>query len=184
MQYWLRQTNSGPAHGASSMKHRISDAVLGRGHGSAGFTLIELLVVVVIVGILAQVAYGAYQSQVRKARRSDAIASISSIQQAQERWRANCATYAASLTNPAPTDPATICQTTQGLGLAATTPGGYYTLAIASATATGYSVTASAAPGSSQAADTAGGASCAALTLNVANGAASSPSASAACWSK
>lgn len=147
-----------------------------------GFTLIELMIVVVIVAVLAQVAYGAYQSQVRKARRSDAISMLSAVQQAQERWRANCPTYAASLTNAVPTTVATMCDPSKGLGFSNTTDGGYYTLDFPVTSAPGYTVRANAVIGKSQAADTAGGSSCATLTLVVANGVDTrSP---AACWSK
>jgi type IV pilus assembly protein PilE len=148
---------------------------------AAGFTLIELMIVVVIVAVLAQVAYGAYQSQVRKARRSDAISMLSAVQQAQERWRANCPTYAASLTNAVPTTVALMCNASKGLGLANKTAGGYYALTLTPDTPIGgYTLSAIAVAGTSQAADTAGG--CATLTLVVQNGVdTQSP---AGCWSK
>jgi type IV pilus assembly protein PilE len=148
---------------------------------ATGFTLIELMIVVVIVAVLATLAYGAYQTQVRKARRSDAIAMLSAIQQAQERWRANCTSYTASITNPAQ-DAATMCNASKGLGLANTTAGGYYTLSPSSVSDSGYTLTATAVAGTSQASDTAGGSSCATLTVIVSNGSATpQPS---ACWSK
>jgi type IV pilus assembly protein PilE len=100
-----------------------------RRRSAAGFTLIELMIVVAIVAILAMVAYPAFMEQVRKSRRADAVSAISQIQQAQERWRANNTTYTTSLTNLNVSNPAS----------------GYYTLSIPSATATGYSVTATAA---------------------------------------
>lgn len=141
---------------------------------SHGFTLIELMVVVAIVGILASVAYPSYMNQVRKSRRSDAIVAMSSVQQAQERWRANNATYASNalMTTAAPS----------GLGLSSTTTtGGYYTLAISSGeTATGYTLTARAVSGKSQASDT----NCTTLTVTVTNGNATHPTGEATCWSK
>jgi type IV pilus assembly protein PilE len=148
----------------------------------AGFTLIELMIVVVIVAVLAQIAYGAYQSQVRKARRSDAIAMLSAVQQAQERWRANCPSYAASITNPAPTS-APLCDVSKGLGFANNaTAGGYYMLSVTDPKATGYKTSyqlkAIAVAGTSQAADT----SCATLTLDVSNGVDTRSPAN--CWSK
>jgi type IV pilus assembly protein PilE len=145
---------------------------------AAGFTLIELMIVVAIVAVLAQVAYGAYQSQVRRARRSDAISMISAVQQAQERWRANCPTYAASLTNPAPNSVALMCDASKGLALASATTGGYYAVELSGAGATGYTVKAIAIAGTSQAADS----GCATLKLDVANGVDTrSPT---GCWSK
>ena len=111
---------------------------------AAGFTLIELLITVAIIAILAAVAMPAYLEQIRKSRRADAITALSHIQQAQERWRANNATYTATLSN---------------LNIASPLPSGYYTLAIITSSATGYIATATAA--SSQASDTA----CATLTV-------------------
>ena len=128
-----------------------------------GFTLIELMIVVAIVGLLASVAYPSYMNQVKKSRRSDAVAALSIVQQTQERWRANNTTYAA---------------TPAALGLSATSAGGYYQIALASATGTGYILTAAAVTGNSQATDT----GCATLTVTVLNGnATNTPS---GCWSK
>ena len=149
---------------------------------AAGFTLIELMIVVVIVAVLARVAYGAYQSQVRKARRSDAIAMLSAVQQAQERWRANCPSYAASITNPAPPNATLVCKASQGLGFANATDGGYYTLDLPNTGTTGYTLTATAVAGTSQAADTAGGSSCKTLSVVVTNGVDTRSPAN--CWSR
>jgi type IV pilus assembly protein PilE len=94
-----------------------------------------MMIVVAVVGILATVAIPAYVDQVRKARRADAIARISQVQQAQERWRANNATYGSNLTAAPPA----------GLGIAATTADGHYTLSITgSPTATSYTILATA----------------------------------------
>lgn len=135
-----------------------------------GFTLIELMVVVAIVGILASVAYPSFISQVIKSRRSDAVVSMSRFQHAQERWRANNTTYASNTetTTAAPS----------GLGLSATTEGGYYTMIVTSNTATSYTLTAEAVSGKSQASDT----GCSILTVTVANGTATTTPEN--CWSK
>lgn len=138
-----------------------------------GFTLIEVMITVVIVAILASIAYPSYMSQVRKSRRSDAVQALSQVQQAQERWRANYTTYSAVLANTA-VSPAL----PNGLGVSATTSGGYYTLAISSNTSTGYVATATAVSGTSQASDT----NCTTLTVTVANG--SAVNTPTACWSK
>jgi type IV pilus assembly protein PilE len=108
--------------------------------------LVELLVVVAMVGILLAVALPSFNDSVRKSRRAEAQAAVVLAQQAQERFRGNNASYAASLT-AAPT------ATPPGLGLPGTTPGGYYTMSIASADAISYVVTAVAVSGKSQAND-------------------------------
>lgn len=144
-----------------------------------GFTLIEIMLVVAIVGILASVAYPSYMSQVRKSRRSDAVAAISRVQQAQERWRANKTIYASNTEMTAPTNPALANPPIlSGLGLSATSDGGYYTVVISSNTGTSYTVTATGVSGKSQYADT----GCSTLSVNVANGA--SAVMPTACWSK
>jgi type IV pilus assembly protein PilE len=147
-----------------------------------GFTLIELMAVVVIVAILATVAYPAFMAQVRKARRAEAVSMTALIQQAQERWRANQPTYAATTM----TAPATNCDTAAEqvtnscLNIAAAT-GARYTYALSANTATGYTLTVTAVAGTSQAADTQGGTACSPLVVTVTNGnAARTP---AACWS-
>jgi len=86
------------------------------------------MVVVAIVALLATIAVPAYLDHVRKARRADAITRMSQVQQAQERWRANSTTYA----------------TSASLGIATTTPDGYYTVSATNATGTGYQVLAAA----------------------------------------
>lgn len=152
----------------SSMNYQTSTRTgfhIGR---ADGFTLIEVMITVVIVAILASIAYPSYLSQVRKSRRSDAVQALSQVQQAQERWRANNITYTSELSTAPP----------DGLGLLATTSGGYYTLAISSDSATGYVVTATAVSGKSQASDT----NCATLTVTVTNG--SAVNAPTDCWSK
>lgn len=94
-----------------------------------GFTLIELLIAVVVVGVLLAVALPSFMDSIRKGRRSEAFTALSAIQQSQERWRSNRATYTTTLAD-------------LGVTSAVSTPGGYYTLSIASANATGYVLTA------------------------------------------
>ena len=90
-----------------------------------GFTLIELMIAVVIVGILLAVALPSFMDSMRKGRRSEAFTALSAIQQSQERWRSNRAAYTTPLAD-------------LGVTSAVSTPGGYYTLSIVSASATGY----------------------------------------------
>jgi type IV pilus assembly protein PilE len=109
-----------------------------------GFTLIELMIVVAIAAILGAVAFPAFMDSMRKSRRTEAFSAISAVQQAQERHRSNNANYADALSTLTPAIPAT------------TTPGGYYTLAVSTETATAgtqYTVTATAVSGKSQASD-------------------------------
>lgn len=114
--------------------------------GRRGLTLIELMIALAVVAILAAVAYPSFMDSVRKGRRADAMEAISRIQLAQERWRANSADYAASITNTATAVP-------PGLGLSASSPDGHYTLALSNVGAAGYTLVATAQ--GSQAHDTA-----------------------------
>ena len=95
---------------------------------SLGFTLIELMIVVVIVGILATIAYPSYQDYVTRAKRADGKAALLKVQLAQEKYRANNISYG-SLTQ---------------LGLAGTSPDGYYNIDILSPGTTTYTATATA----------------------------------------
>lgn len=102
-----------------------------------GFTLVELMIVLAIAGILAMVALPAYQDMVRKGRRADAVEKLTAIQQAQERYRANNASYADSLATlfpPAAGAPASSASLSSAL----------YDLSIISASRTGYVASATA----------------------------------------
>jgi type IV pilus assembly protein PilE len=133
-----------------------------------GFSLIELMAVVVVIAILALVALPAYMDSVRKSRRAEAITLLNAVAQAQERWRANNPTYSTLLT---------------ASGVNVANPGsGYYTLGLASATATGYVATASAA--GAQAADS----RCTSLRLTMAAGTitygSTGTATASACWNR
>lgn len=117
-----------------------------RPRGISGFTLIEVIIALVVVGILVAIALPSFLDSVRKGRRTEAFAALNSVQQGQERHRSNRSAYTALLTEAPTANP-------PGLGLAATTPGGYYGISLSNATATGYEVTATAASGTSQAND-------------------------------
>jgi type IV pilus assembly protein PilE len=93
-----------------------------------GFTLIETLVTVAIAGVLSSVAYPSLEGQVLRARRTDALVALLQAQLAEERYRANNASYG-SLAEA---------------GLRATSSAGYYTVQVASAGTDGYALLASA----------------------------------------
>jgi type IV pilus assembly protein PilE len=112
----------------------------------SGFTLLEMLITLVVVAILAAVVYPSFMDSVRKGRRSEAITGINAVQQAQERFRANKASFSTSVTNAASADP-------PGLGLSATPGTGLYTLSLADVSDSGYTVIATAVDGKSQASD-------------------------------
>ena len=150
-----------------------------------GFTLVELTIAIAVLAVLAAVAFPSYLNALRKGRRSEAVAALSAVQQGQERWRANNQQYTASLTDLNAGMPASG---------AVTGPGGYYTLSIQQADATGYVLAAQAVAGTSQAGDT----GCETMRLQLFNGAifyggcdaCSTPAAGARvtdpnrCWSK
>lgn len=117
-----------------------------RAKAPGGFTLIELMIAIVIVAVLASIGLPAFFDSIRKSRRSEAFTALSALQQAQERFRGNNATYSSNLTAAPTADP-------PGLGQAATTPGGYYTISLANVSATGYDAVATAVSGKTQAKD-------------------------------
>lgn len=103
-----------------------------------GFTLIELMVVIAIIAIIAAIAIPSYTEQVKKGRRAEAARFVGDLQLRLEQWRAEnpcygqsgaggCPAYTASGTYP------TVPNST-------TSP--YYTIAIATAAPTAYSITA------------------------------------------
>jgi type IV pilus assembly protein PilE len=107
---------------------------------SRGFTLIELMIAVAIVVILASVALPSFLDSMRKSRRTEAFTAMTAVQQAQERWRSNRAEYTSTLAD-------------LGITSSTTTPGGYYTIAVAADATnpnTTYVVSATAVSGKSQ----------------------------------
>jgi type IV pilus assembly protein PilE len=154
-----RMTNPAALHQAKIVKTR-------------GFTLIELMIVVAIAAVLAAVAFPSFQGQIRKSRRAEAVSTLSQIQQAQERWRANCTTYASNIASA----PAANC--TGGLGVAAPAGARYNYPNPTGVSGTTYTITATAIAGSSQASDT----GCTVITTAVASGVATNTPTQ--CWSR
>ena len=140
------------------------------------------MIVVVVIAVLAAIALPAFMAQVRKARRAEAVSTTALIQQAQERWRANQPTYAATLmTTPAANCATPALQVTNSCLNIAAVAGARYIYQLSVNTATAYTLTATAVAGTSQAADTQGASNCSLLTVAVANGNATRTP--APCWS-
>lgn len=116
-----------------------------RSKAQAGFTMIELMIVVAIIGIITAVAFPSYTSYMKKARRSDAKISLTKMADAQERWYLQNSIYTTVIANVG----------------GATSPDGYYTMAITAADVNGYVMTATATAGGKQAND----ATCQTFTL-------------------
>lgn len=93
-----------------------------------GFSLIELMIAVAIAAIIAAIAYPNYMQYVRKSRRAAATTAMYKIQLKQEKYRANHASYTDDLSDLG----------MQGAG------GDYYTVTIANADASSYTITATA----------------------------------------
>jgi type IV pilus assembly protein PilE len=134
----------------------------------AGFTLIELMIVVAVVAILAAIAYPSYQDYVRKSKRSDGKAALLNLELAQEKWRANNATYTDDMTD---------------LGYAGAndqaSTDGYYVVDITNGSNTGVAYTATAVGQGDQTNDAEGGTNCSTLTLTFNGSATRTPT---ACW--
>jgi type IV pilus assembly protein PilE len=138
-----------------------------------GFTLIESLVAVAVAGILSSIAYPSVEAQVLRARRTDALVALMQAQLAEERHRANNASYG-SLAD---------------LGLREPSPAGHYRLQVVTNGADGYDLIAGAV--AAQARD----AKCRYLRLSLADGSlayasgsdtttANGAEANRACWSR
>ena len=126
-----------------------------------GFTLIELMVVVIVIAVLAAIALPSYLNQTRKSRRSAVEGAMQQISLAQERFRADCSTYATSFGFACTPTPPTFAT------LASFYSSSYYTVTmpaiVGGTSATAYTIKAAATTTGKQNRDTASGTNCANL---------------------
>lgn len=127
-----------------------------------GMTIIELMITLLLVIICSLIAVAVFRPYILKSHRADGLNAILTLQLAEERYRSNNTQYG------------TIGQ----IGGSATSPQGYYSLAISGVSATGFTITATGQ--GNQANDTDGSTSCGTLTLTVSSGTVTQTP--AACW--
>jgi type IV pilus assembly protein PilE len=106
---------------------------------SPGVTAIELVVVLAIVGILAGLSVPAWRDHVLRANRGEARAALLSLATAEEKFYLQCNEYTSALDAAA----ATACSP-GNLRFPAASERGYYTMAVTSADARGWTATATA----------------------------------------
>lgn len=160
-----------------------------------GFTLIELMITVAIVAIIAAVALPSYFGSVRKSRRADAISAINQVAQAQERYRANQASFGDRLIVASGKITGVGVSSDTGAATSAASPDGYYTITLStpsgSASSVAYGVAATAVSGKGQTSDN----GCQYMRLDVVGGnlsylagtsagTATSGGTSSRCWSR
>lgn len=95
----------------------------------AGFSLIELMVAVAIVVLLAGMAYPSYMAHVQRGRRADGTQALVELAHVLERYASERGTYAGATLGTTGVYPDT-------------SRNGHYGLAIKSASADGYTITA------------------------------------------
>ena len=108
-------------------------------HDATGVTAIELVIVLAIVGILAGLSLPAWRDHVLRANRGEARAALLSLATAEEKFYLQCNEYTSALDAAA----ATACSPAS-LRFPTASERGYYTLAVTSADAIGWTATATA----------------------------------------
>jgi type IV pilus assembly protein PilE len=134
-----------------------------------GYTLVEVLTTLVIIAVLAGIAISSYSSYVLRANRTDASSTLLQIGAAEEKYFLQNSQYTADLADAPPA----------GLGLATTSPRGFYTLAV-TAGATGSLATSWLASATASGLQTADIAAC--QTMSVDDQGNRSPADSSGCW--
>jgi len=94
-----------------------------------GVTLMELMIVVVVMAILATMAIPGYETFMQRSKRSEAREALADFASRQEQFFLDNKTYASAVSD---------------LGRSATTPKGYYTITLPSASTTAYTLRATA----------------------------------------
>lgn len=142
------------------------------------------MIVIVVIAILAAVALPSYLNQTRKARRSEVEGAMQQVALVQERFRADCTTYATDFSYACPTGTP---PTFPALNSFYTSP--YYTLTIVAASTGATTYKMQAVPVGTQAKDAANGSTCATLTYDYGATTAgvvtqTTSTANTACWAK
>jgi type IV pilus assembly protein PilE len=96
-----------------------------------GFNLIELMIVIAALGVLVAIAYPSYSEHIRKSHRAEGMGELLELADRLERFYSDRGTYVGASLGNAATNV-----------YPATSENGYYTLSIASQTATAFSVSA------------------------------------------
>lgn len=117
---------------------------------AGGFTLIEVMIVVVVVGVLLLVALPGYERQTLKTKRALGKGELLGVMARQEQYFVNHRSYATTLADLGFTNPYSIDG--DGNRVAVNSANEIYTIALSSATATAFTLTAT--PKKGQAKDT------------------------------
>lgn len=107
----------------------------GRSGAIYGFTLVEILIVLAIIAIIAAIAVPSYREYLLRSRHTDAMIALQQLANKQERYYFDNNRYGVHLSS---------------IGMSSTSPHGYFTLQLTTASSKMFIARASPAPGSSQ----------------------------------